>query len=173
VIVGFLQVWIYMVRDRAYVSIAEISAESPKAGDAIVIHFAIKNSGRLTAFVSRANVTFYRQFVGHPLPDVPNYNLNITTFSALVGPLASGEVFHATVRPVDAKAGRIEWWSEDFLPPPRIYVYGFLEYDDGFRMFHLWRPRVVGFCGCYDVINSKPSKVTFSTCDEENYLYCN
>lgn len=171
VVVGFLQTWTYMVSDRAYLSVVGVSFDPPKVGEPMVIHLNVKNTGRATAFVSHANVTTLIHRARGPLPMVPQYK-DKETFPSIIGPLTGNEIFYGTVHLVTDEGKPVLWSADDVTSKVNIYIYGSIQYDDGFNLFHLWRPRVFGFCWRYDP-TSDPSIGMFSTCDQSGYRYGN
>jgi hypothetical protein len=166
VIVGFLQCWIYVVSDRAYLSLIGIALSSPPTiGTRIVVRLNVQNVGHATAFVSDANVT--ADFTVNPLPDRPVYSPGAKVLP-IIGPIVAGATFYGTVRPLDIQGHPFVWKG----PPAKFYIYGFVQYDDGFAVFHLWRKRVLGFCGRYEP-SDNPSVGDFATCEEAHYRYGN
>jgi hypothetical protein len=172
VIVGAFQVWVYMVTERAYLSLSAIGMDSPPTADKpIVLRLQVKNSGRTTAFVVDANVTVFAVAPNEQLPEKPRYTAG-GRVSAIFGPIVAGDTFFGTVRPQTRDHHPFTWTAPWLAAGTRMYVFGFVKYDDGFGLLRLGTTRITGFCARYDPVEY-PAMGTFATCEEQNYRYGN
>ena len=106
-------------------------------------------------------------FTSKRLPHKPFYAPD-AKFASIIGPIVAGTTFYGTVHPMDSQKHSFVWNGA----PAEFYVYGFVRYDDGFAIFHLWRKRILGFCARYEPTEN-PSVGNFATCDEAHYRYGN
>ena len=175
VIVVFLQLYTYTATERAVVTIADIQFKgknNPTVGQPLTAVIDVKNSGRSTAFITRAR--FYSRLVfKQPFPSRPEYpEFAKVTNSAVNGPLVAQEIDQVFFRLDNAHrttGGPFDAPSITEIEQGRmkIYVFGYIRYLDAYSVFG-WPEHQTGFCSHYD-----PSAGMFLTCDEDAYAYGN
>jgi len=155
VIVGALQVWTFIVTERAFLSqesIAFSPGPRPSPHQPIVISFDIRNNGHTTAFMFDANITL--KWTSDSLPTRPRYVRDPQTKMLIKGPLVAGDSWRATFRAKRNNNPVI--MDKPFIDniehgKTKVYMYGFVRYHDGFA-FNLFT-HTIGFCSVYNPVN--------------------
>jgi hypothetical protein len=145
-----VQVLVFISSERAFISVSFATAAEKLAAstDPVFLHFVLQNSGKSTAVITDANVT--GSIGNQDLPASPHYQPEHTTTS---GPVIAGGARLINQRPHIDQTGKpliitTEILNEINNISTRVFIFGFVEYDDDFS-FVGWRgifgKRITGF----------------------------
>jgi hypothetical protein len=173
VIVGAIQVWTFIVTERALVTPSKVSLDTTRlaANRPLVINIEVKNSGHTAAFVIDTNITAL--WTPNELPAKPAYQPMRKML--VVGPMVPGEPNRINFRASAADGAPV------IISPAlvtaieagqtRLYVIGFIRYYDGY-VFNLLS-HTTGFCFGYNPSADDPSYGMWENCGNNHYEYAN
>jgi hypothetical protein len=160
-----VQVWAFIQSERAFIAVANFEIIGTLLVPDAPIRFAVAfhNSGRATAFINDANLTY--TITNEAMPQTPQYQPGAGAFK---GPVIAGGSVRATTD-TQASGRNI---SAAFINgiqngSHKLFVFGYVRFSDDFSLFE---SRVIGFCQLYNP-RAASTIDAFEGCGLDNYVY--